>query len=229
MPDRPQPISPGYRLNRWQQRRWLRQRRLLDRPWLILGAAPDPSIPPDLPKDAAHVYVKYAGRSAASLGLPDGDLTFLLQKSGAAETEGLALRSVLRMGHRTPAKAAIRKFLPLALGAEFPLTHRERDDFIVATLGSLFGGIGQEKRPSNGVALICYAIAMGIPQIIVAGLSLEVDGYAYDTAARTRRHLPEDQAALERIAALHPQVVTTEPGLHRLTGLPLYAGSPRPA
>lgn len=217
---RPPSLSRGYGLNLWQQRRWLKRRGLAGRPWLILGAAPDPVIPARLPANLAYVYVKYAGRSAGSLGLPDGDLTFLLQKSGPAETADLALNNVLRMGHRSPPLASIRKFLPFA-AAEYPLTHRERDDFIVATLGSLFAGVGREKRPSNGVALVCYAIAMGIPDIIVAGLSLEVDGYAYDPTARTRRHLAEDHAALRQVAALHPQVRTTEPGLHRLTGLPL--------
>jgi hypothetical protein len=220
-PSLPRPTL-GYRLSRWQQRRWLRQRGLLGRPWLILGAAPDPVIPAELPAGTAHVYVKYAGRAAAALGLPNGDLTFLLQKSGPAETRELVLDSVLRMGHRTPASALLRKLLPFAAGTEFPLTHQERDDFIIGTLGSLFAGVGKEKRPSNGVALICYAIAMGIPKIIVAGLSLEVDGYAYDPTARTRRHQPEDQAALARVAALYPQVVTTEPSLHRLTGLTLF-------
>ncbi|HDZ75255.1 MAG TPA: hypothetical protein ENH55_21305 [Aurantimonas coralicida] len=205
---------------------WLRGRGLLDRPWFVLGSAPDPHVPQLFPPRTAHIHVKYAGHSARQHGLPSGDLTFLLAKTTNAQIAELDLNAVLRLCKRHSLLTLIRRNLPVLGARECALTHRERDAFIIGTLGSLFGGSGVEIRPSNGIALIAYALAVGIPQIIVAGISLQSDGYAYDRSARVRRHLEEDRAALAVVAARHPEVVTTEPGLSRATGLPLLAGVP---
>ena len=205
-------------------RRWLNRRGLLQRPWFVLGSAPAPTIPSRLPADTAYVYVKYAGHSAKKLGLPDADLTFLLKKTLPAQVEGLALGHILRMQQRLTASQAAKRWLWLSSAAECEITHAERDEMVVRAAGSLFGDVGQEARPSNGVALVCYALALGVPQVIVAGLSLEMDGYEYDRAARTRRHVPEDRAALSALARLHPQLMTSEKRLSELTGLPSYTG-----
>lgn len=205
-------------------RGWLKRRGLLDRPWFVLGSAPSPTIPGRLPDGTAFVHVKYAGRSAKALGLPPGDLSFLLDKTREQDVEGLHLDNILRMRKRHNAATLFALYAPLGTFRECAITHQERDDAVIGTLGSLFGGIGVEKRPSNGVALLCYAIAVGVPQIIVAGLSLDSDGYAYDPAARTRRHVPEDRAALKAAAMRYPQLVTSEPSLHAATGLALYRG-----
>ncbi|UIJ73849.1 hypothetical protein [Aurantimonas sp. HBX-1] len=208
-----------------QHAAWLKSRGLADRPWFILGSAPDPHVPRPFPPRTAHIHVKYAGHAARQHGLPQGDLTFLLAKTTAEQVAGLELRSILRLCKRHSSLARIRRALPLPGPRECALTHRERDALIIGTLGTLFGGSGAEIRPSNGIALIAYAIAVGIPQIIVAGISLDSDGYAYDRSARTRRHLEEDRAALAVVAARYPQVVTTEPGLSRATGIRLLAGT----
>ncbi|WP_102961516.1 hypothetical protein [Mangrovicella endophytica] len=206
-----------------QHRRWLRARGLLARPWLILGAAPQPSLPADRPADLVHAYVKLAGRSAAKLGLPPADLTFLPRKVSGPALDGLTLGNVLWMGRGLTFATKLRRLVGHTRSAECDMTNGDRDRYILRTLGSLFAGEGNDARPSNGVALVCFAIAVGVPRIIVAGISLESDGYEYDPAARTRRHVPQDRAALREIAKRYPQVVTTEPGLHRLTGLPLLA------
>lgn len=205
---------------------WLRARGLLDRPWFVLGSAPDPHVPQPFPPGIAHVHVKYAGHAARQYGLPAGDLTFLLAKTTKQQIDGLDLDAVLRLRKRHSLLTRIRRDLPALGGNECALTHRERDAFIIGTLGSLFGVAGSEIRPSNGIALIAYAIAVGIPQIIVAGISLQSDGYAYDRSARIRRHLEEDRAALAVVAARYSEVVTTEPELSRTTGIPLLEGVP---
>ncbi|MBB4001385.1 hypothetical protein [Aurantimonas endophytica] len=202
---------------------WLGARGLTDRPWFILGSAPDPHVPDPFPPRTAHVHVKYAGHAARQHGLPSGDLTFLLTKTKPEEIAGLSVDSILRLCKRQSLLTRLRRDLPFLKARECALTDRERDAFIIGTLGTLFGGSGDEIRPSNGVALIAYAIAVGIPQIIVAGISLDSDGYAYDRSARTRRHLAEDRAALAVVAERYPQVTTTEPSLSRITGLPLMA------
>ncbi|MEH6721805.1 MAG: hypothetical protein V7704_23310 [Aurantimonas endophytica] len=204
---------------------WLEGRGLTNRPWFILGSAPDPHVPEPFPARTAHIHVKYAGHAARQHGLPPGDLTFLLTKTKPEDVAGLELRAVLRLCKRHSPLTRIRRDLPFLRAKECALTDRERDAFIIGTLGTLFGGSGDEIRPSNGIALIAYAIAVGIPQIIVAGISLESDGYAYDRSARTRRHLAEDRAALAVVAARYPQVMTTEPGLSRITGIPLLPGA----
>lgn len=202
---------------------WLSARGLTDRPWFILGSAPDPHVPAPFPPRTAHIHVKYAGHAARQHGLPPGDLTFLLTKTKPEDIAGLSLDSILRLCKRQGLLTRLRRDLPFLKAKECALTDRERDAFIIGTLGTLFGGRGDEIRPSNGVALIAYAIAVGIPQIIVAGISLDSDGYAYDRSARTRRHLAEDRAALTVVAERYPQVATTEPGLSRATGIPLLA------
>ncbi|MEF2553830.1 hypothetical protein VQ042_21205 [Aurantimonas sp. A2-1-M11] len=199
---------------------WLGARGLTGGPWFILGSAPDPHVPDLFPPRTAHIHVKYAGRAARQNGLPPGDLTFLLTKTKPEEIAGLSLDSILRLCKRHSLLTRLRRDLPFLKAKECALTDRERDAFIIGTLGTLFGG-GDEIRPSNGVALIAYAIAVGIPQIIVAGISLDSDGYAYDRSVRTRRHLAEDRAALAVVAERYPQVTTTEPGLSRATGMPL--------
>lgn len=204
------------------QRAWLKRRGLLDRPWLILGAAPKPTIPDPLPTSVAHVHVKYSGHSAKRNGLPPADLTLLLHKTTAKDIEGLEIRDVLRMRRRLSRLTRLYRHFGRAGFGESVITHDERDQFILRVAGSLFASGGRDERPSNGVAMICYAVAVGVPKIIVAGVSLEADGYEYDPSISNRRHQPEDLAALREIAKVTPQVVTTEAALGQTTGVSLY-------
>jgi len=225
-PAEEQAIAAGFPALVGRHRAWLSASGLHDRPWFILGSAPDPHVPEPFPSDTAHIHVKYAGHSARQHGLPAGDLTFLLTKTRPTHVAGLQLDRILRLRRRHTLLTRLARDLPALRARECALTHRDRDAFIIGTLGSLFGGSGKEIRPSNGIALIAYAIAVGIPQIIVAGISLQSDGHAYDRSARVRRHREEDRAALEVVAARYPQVVTTEPGLSDVTGIPRLASIP---
>ena len=204
------------------QRAWLKRRGLSDRPWLILGAAPKPAIPDPLPANVAHVHVKYSGHSAVKNGLPPADLTLLLHKTTAKDVAGLEIRNVLRMRRRLSRLTRLTRRVGVAGLGESVITHDERDQFILCVVGSLFASGGRDQRPSNGVAMICYALAMGVPRIVVAGVSLEADGYDYDPSIRNRRHQAEDRAALREIAKRGLPVETTETALAEMTGLPLY-------
>lgn len=205
-------------------RAWAGHRGLLDRPWFMLGSAPSPTIPAVLPKHSAYVYIKYAGHSARKRGLPNADLTLLLTKTEPRQIAGLTTANVLLMGASFPIGASIKRLVNRNRSRQGELYRRERDEFIIRTLGSLFAGVGTEKRPSNGISLLCYALALGVPQIVVAGMSLESDGHDYTDAVKRRRHVEEDRAALKKVAKLYPGVSTSEERLHRLTGLPLYEG-----
>lgn len=203
-------------------RRWMRVRGLLNRPWLILGAAPDPTLSANLPDDVAYVYVKLSGRSAARRNMPGADLTFLPQKIDHAKLEGLSTGHILRMSRHLTLATAARRLLQDVSIDECHLTNGERDRYILHTVGSLFGADGSEARPSNGIALVCFAIALGVPKIIMSGISLESNGHDYNREARRRKHVPQDLAALKVVSARFPQVVTTEDNLHRLAGVPVF-------
>ncbi len=205
-------------------REWARHRGLLDRPWFMLGSAPSPTIPAILPANSAYVYIKYAGHSARKRRLPKADLTLLLTKTEPRQIAGLTMTNVLLMGASFPIGASIKRLLNRNRSQQGELYRRERDEFIIRTLGSLFAGIGTEKRPSNGISLLCYALALDVPQIIIAGVSLESDGHDYTESVKRRRHVEEDRAALQKVAKLYPGVSTSEESLHRLTGLPLHQG-----
>jgi hypothetical protein len=120
--------------------------------------------------------------------------------------------------------AKLKRLVGCSWSSQAELYRLERDQFIIRTLGSLFTGLGEEKRPSNGIGLLAYALALGVPQIIVAGMSLEVNGHDYNGVGKKRRHVAEDRAALKKMAAIYPIVSTTEENLNRLTSLPLYGG-----
>ncbi|MCO6050960.1 hypothetical protein NGM99_14345 [Mesorhizobium sp. RP14(2022)] len=205
-------------------RNWAGARGLLGRPWFVLGSAPGPAIPDHLPENTAYIYVKYAGHSAKRRGLPDADLTLLLTKTEPKQIAGLKTRSTLMMGRTFPLSAKLKRLSGWRWSSQAELHRMERDQFVIRTLGSLFTGIGEEKRPSNGISLLAYALALGVPQIIIAGMSLETNGHDYNAVGKKRRHVAEDRAALQQIAALYPFVSTTEENLHRITGLPLYDG-----
>lgn len=205
-------------------RTWAGHRGLLDRPWFMLGSAPSPKIPAVFPERSAYVYIKYAGHSARKRGLPDADLTLLLTKTEPRQIAGLTTANVLLMGTSFPISASMKRLVNRNRSRQGELYRRERDEFIIRTLGSLFAGVGTEKRPSNGISLLCYALALGVPQIIIAGMSLESDGHDYTETVKRRRHIEEDRAALQKVARIYPIVSTSEEGLHRLTGLPLYTG-----
>lgn len=220
-----EPTPEGFDAVRRRHRTWLSGLGLLGRPWLVMGSAPSPATPDPMPARTAFIHVKYAGRTARILGLPEGDLTMLLEKTQPEQIEGVTLHNVLRMRRKLTIPQQLKKRLPFARFSEYDLTHKERDDFIVGTVGSLFPDLGEEERPSNGVGLICYAIAVGVPRIIISGISLDTIGYGYaPDLKKRRRHIAEDEAALAVMAARHPQVCTTEESLSRITGLPLYQG-----
>ena len=58
------------------------------------------------------------------------------------------------------------------------LSESERDLICKEVLGSAFLGVGRMIRPSNGIALICYALLFDIPTIIVSGMSLTDEGHS---------------------------------------------------
>lgn len=211
------------RFKGWQAA-WLRHDRLLSRPWFVLASAPNPTLPTVLPPDTAHIHVKYAGHTASRLGLPVPDLTFLLEKTRPDQISGLRFGKILKMTGSRPELIAnrLRLHIPGIGQQEMRISKWERDAMLNDVLGDVYVGTGSEKRPSNGISMLCYALILGVPQIILTGFSISTDGHSYATNVRSRRHKEEDAISLATIAAKYPQVWTTEPALHHATNLKLY-------
>jgi hypothetical protein len=70
---------------------------------------------------------------------------------------------------------------------------------------------------------VLYALFVGIPDVVLAGMSLDKQGYSYNAPRARMLHGVEDRFALERIARRYPAVRTTEPVIAEGTGVPLYS------
>ncbi len=210
-----------------RHRRWLAGGGLLDRPWLFLASAPEPTLPAKLPPDTAHVYIKFAAIAARARGMPEPDLAFVNDYAVDRQTEGVTCHRILALTAKKRKLVADRfvHALPFTRSRPMHLGDDERDLIVRSVLGDAFKGVGSMPRPSNGIALICYAILFDIPRVIVAGMSLTDDGHNNPNRKKFQRlHKEEDRASFEHFARHHPSVVTSEPELAALTGLPLYPG-----
>lgn len=210
-----------------RHRRWLAGGGLLDRPWLFVASAPNPTLPATLPPRTAHVYIKFAAAAGGRRGMPAPDLAFVNDYAVARQTEGVTCHRILALTAKRRKIVADRivHALPFTGSRPMHLGDGERDLVLDAVLGDSFKGVGAMPRPSNGIALICYAILFGIPRLIVSGMSLTDDGHDNPNRKKFQRlHKEEDRASFQHFARHHPSIVTSEPELAELTGLPLFRG-----
>ncbi|WP_348648196.1 hypothetical protein [Rhizobium sp. ARZ01] len=207
---------------RERHRRWLSRLGILNRPWLILGSAPSPTIPPDLIGHCARVDVNNAGKTAKALGLPPADLTFRKRRKSWEEHPHVRTRGLLWL-HNKPlwwmhlellAKPHVRyKSLMRA-------TKPEREAIVDLVSGGLPADIGEVGKVTNGVAALCYALFTGVPSVTLAGLSITKMGHSYDDKGKIRRQIAEDTFLLTRLRG-RGNVFTTEVDLSEHIGLPL--------
>jgi len=215
------PVLPeGFRE---QQRAWLKSLGILDKPWLILGSAPSPTLPPDLLRSHARIDVNNAGRTAQMLGLGAADLTIRKKNKSWAEHPTLETRGMLWY-HTAPLFIMHLQLLmhPRVRVKSLMRASKVERDAIVELISKVSPrGAGETGKATNGVAAICYAIFVGIPEIVLAGLSLSKDGHSYDGLKRTRRQVSEDRLVLTRLKD-HPNLLTTEVDLARDVGIKLW-------
>ncbi|MBP0614966.1 hypothetical protein [Jiella mangrovi] len=178
-------------------------------------------MPEDLPADTVHAYVKFAGRSARQHGFPDADVT-LATSFDKARWSDLNVSLVLRVRNKSSWKVLLTRLASKQSDQECDLLSHERDDYVLEAMKSRFRGVGEHLRPSSALSMIAFAIVHEIPEIVIAGMSLDQTGHEYNDLNMERKHGPEDRDALRAVAALHPHVKTTEPSLSQATGLPLY-------
>ncbi|MDY8110698.1 hypothetical protein U0C82_16265 [Fulvimarina sp. 2208YS6-2-32] len=211
---------------RQRHRAWLDKLDLIDRPWLILGSAPDPTVPDDLRSTFARIDINNAGRTAAELGLGRADLTLRAKKKSWQEHSHVDTRALLWI-HTAP-EIALRLLLlnkPYDhIGKVARLKRREREAIVTHVSEASVEAIGDLGKVTNGVAAICYGLFIGVPKIVVAGLSLSKTGHSYDDLGRTRRQIDEDRFILERLKD-RPNLFTTEPDLAQEAEIKLWPGS----
>jgi hypothetical protein len=209
-----------------EHRRWLSHHRLLDRPWFVLASAPDPKIPPGIAERAALICINNVGIAAARMGLPPADLTFRNKNKEWKTLAGCKIPLVLWVCDRTPLQMWWKKVLigrRSELGEvrvmarndrRYVYEHMLRDDPLK----------GEEiGKPSTGVFAVLYGLFVGVPEIILAGMSLDKQGYSYESQRARMLHGAEDRFALEQVAKHYPSVTTTEPVIVEEVGIPLYA------
>lgn len=84
------------------------------------------------------------------------------------------------------------------------------------------------KQPSTGLLAVALGLADGrFEQVVMAGFDFTLT-HAYgdnpliaERGSAVSAHAPTDVAILRRLAALRPDLVTSEPAVHARTGLPL--------
>jgi hypothetical protein len=216
-------IEPdGLETLRENHRRWLSRLGILDRPWLILGSAPSPTIPPELIGYCARVDVNNSGKTANALGLPPADLTFRKKKKSWEEHPYVRTRGLLWL-HTRPLWSMRLKLL-LRPNVQYKslmrATKGEREAIVDAVSGGLPADVGEVGKVTNGVAALCYGLFLGVPSITLAGFSLMKMGHSYDDKGKIRRQIAEDTVVLTRLRS-RGNVFTTEAELSEHIGLPL--------
>jgi hypothetical protein len=219
-------VRPLDRL-RDEHRHWLSTRGLLDRPWFVLGSAPNPTIPPDITSRAALICINNAGTTAVRMGLPPADLTFRNNSKGWLALADCKVPLVLWVTNRNPLHILWKRmFIRTAGLGEIKTLRRElRRAIDLHVLSSGSNDEEQIKKPSTGIFAITYALFVGVPEIILAGMSIDKKGYSYDAPRSRMLHSAEDRFALERIAAGYPSVRTSEPAIADETGIRPYGCS----
>jgi hypothetical protein len=207
-----------------RNRQWLASRGLLARPWLVLGSAPNPSIPTDLAKRAELVCINNAGATAARLGLPPASLTVRNSNKEWNSVAGCTMPLVLWMSNANPVEVYWTKLFKAKahVGEIRAMNKAVRAEITDDILGSGVAEVGRMHKPSTGIFAALYGLFTGAPAIILAGLSMEGDGYSYGTLAGIQHHRDEDLFAMRILAARYPSVSTTERDVSERTGIPMF-------
>ncbi len=212
-----------------RHRRWLGRLGLLGRPWLILGSAPDPNVPPELLRSHLRVDINNVGRTASSLGWGRADLTIRAKRKSWKEHPELDTRSLLWIHEFPPLLLRlVLLFKPhLHIGSVSTMSRRQRERLVAHVASTSLEGIGEFNKVTNGVAAACYGLALGVPQVVMAGISLSKTGHSYDDRGRARRQVDEDAYILDLIKD-HPALFTTEAELADSPGLKLWSAEAAP-
>jgi hypothetical protein len=207
-----------------EHRRWLDHHGLLRRPWFVLGSAPNPTIPHAITDRSALICINNVGITTSRLGLRPADLTFRNKNKEWKTLSGVKVPLVLWVCDRTPLQIRWKRFLisrHSELGEIRVMPRNDRRHVYEQMLKR--DGSEEIGKPSTGVFAVLYALFVGVPEIVLGGMSMDKQGYSYDSPRARMLHGAEDRFALERIAQRYPTVRTTEPVIAEGAGVPLYS------
>jgi hypothetical protein len=215
---------------REKHRKWLDPLGALDRPWLVLGSAPGPTLPAELVASSARIDINNVGRTAAALGLGRADLTIRAHRKSWAEHPDLDSKGLLWVSDYP----TLWMRWQLSRQKRARVDHlrswhrKERDAIVEFVVGEPMEGVGNYGKATNGVAAACYGLFLGIPRIVLAGISAGLPGHSYDSLNRPRRQVEEDIFVLERIGRRR-ELMTTEATLAAAVDIALWKpDSPAP-
>ncbi|WP_167591649.1 hypothetical protein [Jiella endophytica] len=205
-------------------RKWLKPLGILEKPWLILGSAPEPTVPGAIFDTHARIDINNAGRTAQAMGYGRADLTVRAKKKSWEEHRHTDTRLLLWI-HTVPTLV-----LPLLLigkpydhiGKVKPLRRRDREQVVLEVSGVSLDAIGDLGKVTNGVAMACYGLLLGVPEIVLSGISLSKVGHSYDELGRRRRQVDEDRAVLTALAS-DRRLATSEADLAAESGIRLWS------
>ncbi|MDQ0322870.1 hypothetical protein QO002_005076 [Pararhizobium capsulatum DSM 1112] len=207
---------------RTEHRRWLVNLGILDKPWLLFGSAPDPTLPEDILRHCARVDINNSGKMANMLGLPPADLTFRKKKKSWEEHPFVRTRGLLWL-HTRPLWIMRVKLLfkpSVQYKSLMRATKSDREAIVQLVSGGLPADVGDVGKVTNGVAALCYALYMGVPSVTLSGFSLTKMGHSYNDKGSVRRQIEEDTFVLTQLRN-RGNVFTTERELSEHVGIPL--------
>ncbi|NDV88062.1 hypothetical protein GTW51_15265 [Aurantimonas aggregata] len=196
---------------------------LLQRPWVILGGAPEPTMPAALLASHARVDVNNAGLAAKQRGWGPADLTVRRPVESWTVFPDLETKALLWYNARPRWRQRwkLMRQRQAKIGALVSLDPDDREAINQGLIGPEILAIGELGKPSTGIAALCYGLFLGVPEIVLSGFSFTRAGHSYDTLARPRLQVAEDRLALERLRS-DRGVATSEPELAEDLGLRLW-------
>jgi hypothetical protein len=214
---------------RAKHRKWLGALGVLDMPWLVLGSAPGPTLPAEVVAESVRIDINNAGRTAAALGLGRAGLTVRAHRKSWEEHPDLDSKGLLWVSDyptiwmRWQLSRQKRAHVDHLLSWK----RRERDAIVEFVVGEPMEGIGSYGKATNGIAAACYGLFVGIPRIVLAGISAGTSGHSYDSLDRPRRQVEEDVFVLQRIGKRR-ELMTTEAPLAAAVGMALWSSDQAP-
>lgn len=107
------------------------------------------------------------------------------------------------------------------IGRLLRIAKRDRNAMVEELLQATVKGVGADGKPSNGIIAACFGLYHGVPEVVLAGVSLTTHGHAYNKAGSKRQHIAEDAFVLRKFAE-NPRIATIEPDLAEATGIRLW-------
>lgn len=201
--------------------------------WVILGSAPNPTIPRSKIADSILVCVNASGFVASKSKLPVPGVTIMsgymavpptndVEETTRNAIKGLKTKELVWIDRGcafTNAKAQLRK-LDYGYETATVFTHEQRAQIVKQITGADLATQSRDRKISTGLFAVCFALYRGASEVILSGISLSTGGYEYCQRPKERRHVLPDQTAISKLLDAKLPVKTSEKALSAITGIP---------